>query len=535
MTEIKTYNPDVLSCLANLSSDEVFTPPDLANAMLDLLPQSLFSSPDTTFLDPACKTGVFPREIAKRLIKGLETQIPDLRERLDHIFTKQIFALPITELTALLSRRSLYCSKKANGKYSACRAFRNADGNVKFRAGTHDWDSRGHCRFCGANRKAYDRSDDLESHAYCFIHTESPEKIFTMPANLDFRFDVVIGNPPYQLSDGGAFASASPIYHKFIQQAKKLNPRYIAMIVPARWYAGGKGLDDFRDEMLNDRRIVEIHDFEKSEDCFPGIRIAGGVCYFLWTRDTHGDCDFYSHEGSKIRSHRKRPLLEKHAKTLIRINEAIPILRKVQNHKEPTMNTLISPGKPFGLRTDFFKDPGKYSLPKISEKPIPGGFRILGAPITNPKTFYVGRDYPFPNGRERLGKYKVFVSNVLDNGFDWRKERLRPLLGSKDDACTETFLCIGNFEKKAAAENLISYINTKFFHIMLFLKKVSHHVTREVYSFVPVQDFSKPWTDAELYAKYGLTDTEIAFVESMVCPMPASTETHDDETDGGDE
>lgn len=523
MFERKNYNPDVLSCLANLSSDEVFTPPNLAAAMLDLLPPALFSSPDTTFLDPASKTGVFPREIARRLIKGLETKIPNLQERLDHIFTKQIFALSITELTGMLSRRSLYCSKKANGKYSVCKAFgKNVDGNVKFIAGTHLWNKQGRCVFCGANRKTYERSDELETHAYHFIHTETPEKIITMPANLNFHFDVIIGNPPYQLSDGGAQASASPLYHKFIRQAKKLNPRFLSMIIPARWYAGGKGLDDFRDEMLRDRRVKEIHDFEKSEDCFPGgIRIAGGVCYFLWTRDEQGECEFFSHSGENIISKMKRPLLEDGAETLIRINEAIPILRKVRKFGEKTMDSIISPRKPFGLPTDFFKDPAKYGLPKIYKNPLADGFRILGAPITRPTTFYVQSDYPFPSGLERLGKYKVFVSNVLDNGFDWRKERLRARLGMPNDACTETFLCVGNTEIKEEAENIISYINTKFFHLMLFMKKVSHHVTAKVYSFVPVQDFSKPWTDAELYAKYGLTAEETDFIETNIRPMDA--------------
>ena len=281
----KVYNPDVLSCLANLSNDEVFTPPEIVNQMLDMLPQELFRNPDTTFLDPACKTGVFLREIAKRLIKGLENQIPDLQERIDHIFHKQLFGIAITELTSLLSRRGIYCSKYPNSDFSVTK-FSSSEGNIRFKRIDHTW-VNGRCKYCGTNR-TYDRGEELETHAYEFIHTDNLEKLFNM------KFDVIIGNPPYQLSDGGGTgSSAMPIYHKFIQQSKKLNPRFITMIIPSRWFSGGKGLDDFRDEMLHDDRIREIHDFGNANDCFPGVAIEGGVCYFLWNREQRGLCKVY--------------------------------------------------------------------------------------------------------------------------------------------------------------------------------------------------------------------------------------------------
>jgi len=336
------YNPDVLSCLANLSSDEVFTPPQLVNSILDLLPKDIWGDKNARFLDPFCKTGVFLREIAKRLDAGLERQIPDRQKRINHIFKNQLFGIAITELTSLLSRRSVYCSKTANGKYSVCAAFDNPQGNIRFERIEHTW-KNGRCAFCGASEANYERGEELETHAYQFIHSENLEEIFKM------KFDVIVGNPPYQLSDGGFGRSASPIYQKFVQQAKKLNPRYLTMIIPSRWFAGGKGLNEFRAEMLNDDRIRKIVDFENATEVFSGVDIAGGICYFLWERDSTGHCEVVNmHNGNEAVS--VRPLNE--FSTFIRHSKAVPIIRKVLAKKEKSMSKQVTSRKPFGLPTN---------------------------------------------------------------------------------------------------------------------------------------------------------------------------------------
>ena len=496
------HTPDVLSCLANLSNDEVFTPPDIANKMLDLLPQELFKDPNTTFLDPACKTGVFLREIAKRLIVGLQDVFPNLQERLDHIFHKQLYGIAITELTSLLSRRSLYCSKYPNGEYSVSH-FDSPEGNIRFRRIKHTWVG-GKCKFCGANQKEYDRGDGVETYAYEFIHNLESEKLFNM------KFDVIISNPPYQLSVGGGgkgSGTAIPIYHLFVNQAKKLNPRYLTMIIPSRWFSGGRGLDSFRQSMLNDPKLCKIVDFADSKDCFPGVDIAGGVCYFLWQRDNREKsnlCEIVNSYKNQTSSEMRDP---SEFPIFIRNNSAVDIIKKVLSFNEKTFNAIVKPVSLYGLNTNI-------SLSNSGEIAVrhSGGIGYC-------------KKSEIRAGQETLDKYKVYISAAsFDHAGQPDKEGKRRVLSIIDilepkTICTSTYIVIQTFNTRQEALNLISYLKTKFVRFLLAQVCISQHISRETFCFVPMQDFSKPWTDEELYKKYKLTKEEIAFIENMIKPM----------------
>ena len=505
------YNPDVLSCLANLSNDEVFTPPDLVNKMLDLLPQDIFSNPETTFLDPACKTGVFLREIAKRLMAGLAEALPDEDKRREHIFKKQLFGIAITELTALMSRRTVYCSKDASCEYSIVK-FPSSAGNIRFEPIRHKWEG-GRCRFCGASQKANDRDESLESHAYEFIHTLNPKEIFNM------YFDVIIGNPPYQMEDGGNGASAVPIYQKFVEAAKKLSPRYLVMIIPARWMTGGRGLLEFRQAMISDNRMSVIHDFKDANHCFVGVEIKGGVCYFLWDRaKTKSSCTIINDNGNGECNIMNRSLLENGCDVFIRNNAIVSIVRKVLKMSNKSFSMMVSPMKPFGLRGDFFRNPLKYNLPPIREIKEDNDITIYGLDEMQKRcSRYVDNDYPLPIKRN-IDKYKILIPRNQGEG-EYGEVLSKPIFAAPFECCTETFVTVGSFVSSKEMMNCWSYMKTKFFRAMLGVKKNDQSCGQSVYQLVPMQDFSRPWTDAELYKKYKLTKDEIAFIESMIKPM----------------
>lgn len=488
------YNPDVLSCIANLSNDEVFTSPDVANKMLDLLPQELFENPDTTFLDPACKSGVFLREIAKRLIVGLENQIPDLDKRVKHIFTKQLFGIAITELTSLLSRRSVYCSKYPDSEFSLVK-FANPEGNIRFKRIRHTWQGE-KCRYCGATKSEYDRPASLESYAYQFIHDFKIEDILGKAFSQDMKFDVIISNPPYQLSDGGNSKSAKPIYQLFVNQAKKLQPRYMSMIIPSRWFVGGKGLDDFRREMLNDHCISKLVDYENFKDVFPGVDLAGGACYFLWERDrseSETECEVTNFGTAEPMS---RPLNE--FGTFIRQNLAVEIVKRVRENckTETFLNSRVSSRKPFGLPTNY----------EPKEEGVPCHFiQRIGRKYAKKEDVLDNKGY-LDKWKFLAPKSPIAGQTDFTSAVGFYSDR-NTIIAKPGEVCTESFIVLGAFDTEQEAKYFKSYIFTKTVRFLLLQAVVSQDVTKDNFCFIPdLGTYDRVYTDTYLRNLWGITD-----------------------------
>lgn len=537
MTEQVTFtlrgrNPDVLTCIANLSNDEVFTPPELANRMLDAVAEAwaadhgganLWADKTVRFLDPFTKSGVFLREITSRLTLGLAQQMPDLQERVNHILTQQVFGIGITRVTSLLSRRSVYCSKHANGEHSVAQGFGNDSGNIWFERTEHIWVA-GKCTFCGASQAALDRGEALETHAYAFVHTDNIKTRMTELFGGPMQFDVIIGNPPYQLNDGGYGTSAAPIYQLFVEQAKALEPRYLSMVIPARWFAGGKGLDEFRESILADNRLRSIADYLSAADVFPGVGLKGGVCYFLWNRDYPGLCDVSTHFKDWPVSTARRSLLERGADVFIRFNEGLSILKKVVSvetgqsesllmPESKRFDRLVSSRKPFALETTFKGKATKRA----------GDVLIY----RNGGTGYVAKD-SITAGTHLIDKWKIFMGYAAPGtgNKDTYPHRIisTPFIGEPGSICSETYLCLGPFDAQRDAESVLSYLSCRLTRLLILLHKPSQHVTRKVYTFVPTQVWTKRWTDEDLYAKYGISASEIEFIEKVVRPMDLTSD-----------
>lgn len=511
------YNPDVLTCLANLSSDEVFTPPQMANRMLDLLPAALWSDENARFLDPVCKSGVFLREMARRLDVGLAEKIPDRQKRLNHIFQKQLFGIAITDLTALLARRSVYCSKIANGKYSVCEGFRDEQGNIRFERIEHTWQN-GRCAYCGASQQEYERDETLETHAYQFIHTKTPEELFKM------KFDVIIGNPPYQLDTGGSGKQAKPIYQLFVEQAKKLNPRYLTMIIPSRWFAGGMGLSKFRRDTLKDKRISKLIDFESASDVFPGVDIAGGVCYFLWERDYNGPCEVTSNRDGNTTS-LSRELDE--YEIFIRDAKGVQILRKViksEQYSKGNLSGVVSAIRPFGLPTNY--------LP--AQEGIPCWFIQR-----------IGRKYAKKNdvtdSNNYLGKWKLLIPKAPIAGqTDFTKpvrfyHNRNAFIARPGECCTESWIVACAFDTEQEVKSFQSYLFTKVVRFLILQTVISQDVNRYNFAFVPdFRQYNRQFTDEYLCKIWDITSEEWDYIDSRI----VSTDTVGFEStisDGGDD
>ncbi len=503
-----TTQPDILEVIGDLSSDEVFTPPRVANAVLDLLPDEVWSDPNLRWLDPGAKTGVFLREVTRRLMDGLADTITDEQERLEHILHNMVFGAAVTELTALMSRRTLYCSKDATGPHSAT-PMPSEDGNVWFARVEHPYDKNGRCPECSASKEQMERANS-ENHAYGFIHAAGREAI---EKEFEMKFDVVIGNPPYQMTGGGGGTNDTPLYNLFVEQAKALNPRYISMIIPSRWMAGGRGLDDFRAEMLGDKRLRTIVDYPNSAELFPTVDIKSGICYFVWDRDNTGDCEVTLVRDQKVHGPHPRTLDE--YDIFIRDARALDILKKVQAKGEASFEDMLTGDTPFGLASN-------YSGYKKGAKPTNGEILIYASTSGKRHEGAMRRDLVTKN-THLIDGWKVLLPKAGpgNSGGHVLPDMVlgRPLVAVPRSVCTQTYIVAGPLESKAAAESVEAYLKTRFLRFLVALRKISQDALRSVYRWVPQQEWDRAWTDEELYAKYGITEEEQAYIAVMVREM----------------
>ena len=546
-------NFDILETITNVGNDEVFTPRKTCDMILDSLPEEVWHNPDYKWLNPATKNGIFEREIAIRLDNGLKDIIPDMEQRRKHILQNMIYSIGQTRFTANVARRTVYYCSQANRKCDGIKAkdghyvngyaigngswFDNEEGNIKTPNINHTFvDEKGRllpdscsdeekkkyrCKYCGINGgSAYNDANQRETYAYEFIHFSGDELLRHLQdrffgGNRKMKFDIIIGNPPYQLSDGGGDgSSAAPIYQFFVEQAIALKPKYISMIIPARWYSGGKGLDEFREQMIHDTRICELHDFPETSDVFNQLNIRGGICYFLWDSTYSGDCKVYNYKKGKFNVI-SRPIAENGAQTFIRYNEAISILNKVKSLKEETMDSKVSSRLPFGIESNF----ENYETSPVNGATIRLYRSERGTSKTSKNEYFVNPKYIVKN-KEWVNKVKVLVSKASPGGDDYPHSIIsQPIFADANSACTETYLIVDFVKSKSEGLNLISYMKTKFFRFMMCLIKNTQNISKSVFAFVPVQDFSKPWADSELYKKYNLTAEEIGFIDSMIREM----------------
>lgn len=511
---LRGRNPDVLSCIANLSNDEVFTPPWLANRMLDILAvswskdhdgASIWADSSVRFLDPVTKSGVFLREITSRLTDGLATEIPDLIERVNHILTKQVYGIAITRLTSLLARRSVYCSKHANGNHSIAKGFDNEAGNIWFERLEHTW-VKGKCTFCGASQSTLDRGAELETHAYMFIHTEDIKARIHELFGGDMQFDVIVGNPPYQLAcDGGT--RDVPIYHMFVEQAKKLEPRYLIMIIPSRWMATGLGLSQFRETMLNDPTLRVLVDYPVAKDVFSGVEVKGGVCYFLRDINHNDSCEVTMVRGDESVGPVARNLGE--YEVFVRDARAVSILRKVLEKGEPSIRSILSADKEFGWTSNFDEFHKSMKPDNIPLYYVRKRKRAVG---------YIHRNKVLKSA-DLIDTWKVMVPSAGSGGTTVPDYVLStPIISSPPSVCTQTFLFF-NVDSETAASSVRSYLSTSFLRFLVSLRKITQHATRSTYTWVPMQTWDRIWRNADLYAKYDITVEEQEYIESQIKPV----------------
>ena len=473
---------DIFDYIPPQRTNQIFTPRHVVVMMVDLLEEQdpeIFKNKEITFIDLYAKSGLYLTEIAKRLFVGLQEEISNEDERIRWILEKQIFGCAPSNIIYNMVKNYVY-----------------------------------------AGFPGIDDSNLLELDLTEAAKEGQVKQVLVERFGEEMKFDVIIGNPPYQESDGGdegdnnrSRGGAVPLYNLFVDQSKKINPKYISLIIPSRWYSGGRGLDSFRFEMLSDQRISHLTDYPTASDLFPNVEIKGGVCYFLWNSDYYGDCEVRNVKGDN-ESVMSRPLLEKDSDVFIRFNQAINIYRKIKV-EGPSFSSLISAQKPFGLRT-YVK--GHQSREKNDITLYENG-----------GVSFIGRDKVTVN-EDWIAKHKVLITMAYGAGDEYPHQIINiPIYSEPGSCCTETYVVVGPFDSKEIAFHVINYMKSRLFRFLVMLRKHTQHAARSVYSFVPLQDFTSEsdidWsksprkTDVQLYRKYKLTGEEIAFIESMIRPM----------------
>jgi len=502
---LKPHTPDILDCLANLSSDEVFTPPPFANSMLDHLPDRVWKDPSLKWLDPCSKTGVFLREVARRLMIGLASAIPDFHERRDHIYRNMLYGIAVTELTSLISRRTLYeCKDASLSKYSIV-TFDGHEGNIRFPEVNLEGKN-----MKGSNRRLAEAkakiTEGREAHLHPFLYMDLHE-IF----GEDMQFNVIMGNPPYQMQDSGYGKSAIPIYNRFVDKAKEYEPDLLTFVIPARWYSGGKGLDSFRETMLSDSRISVLVDYPHSEKVFPHVIIAGGVCFFLRDQHHNGDC-LVIPDGNPTKSIVRK--LDEHS-VFVRDNFDVQILAKVQIKADQngwkSMNEIVRARNFFGIRA--------HELPSsVSDKSKSSDHILL---ITKDGDKYI-HNSDISKNPSFIDSWKVIFSYVSPgiggraDKYGFRQVISKPRVIGSHSACTETYLIVDCFSSHEPAGRLLDYVKSRFFRFLLSLCTPTQHISRKCFEFVPALPLDRNWNDEILYEFFDLTDQEIAHIESKI-------------------
>ncbi len=490
-----TSKEDIFELIPNQKTNQIFTPKKVVQMMINQLEEhdpSLFTRTDSTFIDLYMKSGMYITEIVKKLFKNTRKEYKSDYDCLKHILENQVFGLAPSPILQGITQSFIFGFDTENK----------------------------------ISRKNFIQHD-LTPQAQEGVAKQKLHELLNLNENM--KFDAVVGNPPYQIGDGsgGSSDSAIPVYNKFIEEAINMKPQNICMIVPSKWMVGGRGLQNFREQMMEEKRLKMIYDYENASDCFPGVHIDGGVCYFIWDKDYNGmiDYTFKTNQGKINKSNRF--LKNNQFEYVIRNNDIFSIISKISNEK--SFSSIVSNTRPFGIRNYLFNEPERYPESNLKFEPFENSIKIYGVKgIKGGAKRVIGyiSDSIIVRSIESINKYKLFFTTSYSTNAINPPETIK---GLPNEVCTETFLMIGHFESEKERNNCYNYISTDFFKTLLYFGKGTMHVTSSVFGLIPLQDFTTKsdidWSkstldiDQQLYKKYNLAEVEISFIKSMIKPM----------------